>query len=188
MIKFTSIIIFIFFSISILTVFIIGCDDQMTKPMMDMIAPTDPPIQTPIQRAREAMERVNHRRTESLQKAEATEDYMIVFNDSELILIEELGFRRAFWIELVDIYKEEKSENPLVVDGFTALEDNFAERLAENTLGLHYFEYIRTFDPLIIEYLRLSYVYPTADEAELLSKFRKLIVEDKVKVIFPEDF
>ena len=60
-----------------------------------MIPPPEPPTKIHIQKAREAMERVNQRRTESLQKAEAAEDYLIVFTDSELILKEELGFRKS---------------------------------------------------------------------------------------------
>ncbi|MCG9128582.1 hypothetical protein JT359_13365 [Candidatus Poribacteria bacterium] len=187
MISFARIYIFRF-SVTILIVFSLGCEDQMKKPMKDMISPPDPPTQTHIQKARDAMERVNQRRTASLQKAEAAGDYLIVFTDSELILKEELGFRKAFWVELVDIYKDENSEKTSVTDGFTALEGRFAERLAEDTLGMFYFEYIRTFDPLIIEYLRLSYVYPAEDEAALLTRFRKSINDGKVLVIFPENF
>lgn len=179
MIKRTKYILLSFCAI-LISIISLGCD----KEMMDVIHPT----KTHIQRAREAMDKVNQKRTESLQKAQTTGDYLIVFTDSELILNEELGFRKAFWVELVDIYKDENSENTPVLDGFTALEDRFAERLAEDTLGMFYFEYIRTFDPLIIEYLRLSYAYPTADEATLLTRFRNSINEEKVIVIFPSDF
>lgn len=182
MIRYLGIISF-YLGVIILAVFSIGCEDSMK-----MIPPIDPPTKTHIQRARDAMEMVNQRRTESLKKAEAAEDYLIVFTDSELILNEELGFRRAFWVELVDIYKDEKSEDSTVMDGFASLENSFAKRLADDTLGMFYFEYIRTFDPLIIEYLRLSYVYPTEDEAALLARFRNSINDGKVAVIFPVDF
>lgn len=187
MIRYLRIISF-YLCIIILTVFSIGCEDSMRKPIMEVIPPPDPPTKTHIQRAREAMEKVNQRRTESLQKAEAAEDYLIVFTDSELILEEELGFRKAFWVELVDIYKDEKSKDTTVMDGFTSLENAFAKRLADDTLGMFYFEYIRTFDPLIIEYLRLSYVYPTENEAALLTRYRMSINEAKVTVIFPINF
>ena len=187
MISYTRIILFKLCAI-ILIVFSFGCSDPMMKPIMEEISPPDPPTKTHIQRAKEAMERVNQRRTESLQKAQAAGDYLIVFTDSELILIEELGFRKAFWIELVDIYKDENSENTSVLEGFTALEDTFAKRLAEDTLGAFYFDYIRKFDPLIIEYLRLSYVYPAEDEAALLARFRKSINDGKVPEIFPSEF
>ena len=171
-----------------LIVFSFGCDQSMTKLVMEVISPTDPPTKTAIQRAREAMERVNQRRTESLQKADTAGDYLVVFTDSEIILNEELAFRKAFWVELVDIYKDEKREDSTVLDGFASLEDRFARRLEENTLGKFYFEYIRTFDPLIIEYLRLSYVDPTETEEELLDRFRNSINDGKVTVTFPENF
>lgn len=183
MISYSRIILFYLCTI-IFTVFSFSCDD----PMMEVIFPPDPSTITNIQRARDAMERVNQRRTESLQKAEAAHDYLIVFTDSELILMEELGFRKAFWVELVDIYKDEKSEDSTVVDGFSSLEVTFAKRLADDKLGMFYFDYIRSFDPLIIEYLRLSFVYPNADEAELLTRFRKSINDGNVTVIFPIDF
>ena len=187
MIRYTRIF-FIYICAIIIAMFSIGCDDPMTKPIMNVISPTDPPPTTHIQRARNAMEIVNQRRNESLQKAEAADDYLIIFTDSELILKEELGFRKAFWVDLVDIYKDEKSEDSTVMDGFNTLEERFVERLAENTLGKFYFEYIRTFDPLIIEYLRLSYVYPDQNEEALLGRFRKSINDGKVTVIFPVDF
>ncbi len=167
-----------------LIAFSFGCDQPMTKQVMEVISPT----KTPIQRAREDMDRVNQRRTESLQKADTAGDYLIVFTDSEIILNEELGFRKAFWVKLVDIYKDEKREDSTVLDGFTSLEARFARRLEENTLGKFYFEYIRTFDPLIIEYLRLSYVYPTETEETLLERFRNSINDGKVTVTFPENF
>ena len=44
------------------------------------------------------------------------------------------------------------------------------------------------FDPLIVEYLRLSYVYPDIQEAGLLVRFRGSIREGKVTIVFPEDF
>ncbi len=172
----------------ILIVFSFGCDQPMTKPMMEIISPPEPPTQTHIERAREAMDRVNQRRTESLQKADAAGDYQIVFDDSEIIFNEELGFGRAFWVELVDIYKDEKREDSTVLDGFTSLENSMAMRLIENTFGKFYFEFIRTFDPLIIEYLRLSYVYPNETEEALLDRFRNSINDGKVTVTFTENF
>ena len=183
MIRYLRIISF-YLGVIILTVFSIGCEDSMMK----MIPPTDPPTKPPTQRAKDAMEIVNQRRTESLKKAKAAADYLIVFTDSELILHEELGFRKAFWVELVDIYKDEKREDSTVMDGFASLENSFAKRLADDTFGMFYFEYIRTFDPLIIEYLRLSYVYPTEDEAALLARFRNSINDEKAPIIFPVDF
>ncbi len=165
----------------------IGCDQQMTKPVMNVISPT----KSHIERARDAMEKVNQRRTEAHQKAEETGDFLTLFIDSEAIFKEELGLRKGFWVDLVEIYREENSEDPEVLEGYSKMWDAFTEKLEEGTLppfGMVYFEYIRTFDPLIVEYLRLSYVFPQMEEAGLLVRFRGSIREGKVTIVFPEDF
>ena len=161
-----------------------GCDQRVTEPVMDVISPP----QTNIEKARAAMKRVNQRRTESQQKAKAAGDYTTVFTNSETIFKEELGFRKGFWVELVNIYRGEKSSDSAVSNGFSQLQEAFATRLEENTLGMVYFEYIRTFDVLIVEYLRLSYVYPAHSEDALLTRFRKSVREGKVSITFPGDF
>lgn len=168
-----------------------GCDQEMTRPVMDVVSPPMDGSLSPqsfIERAREAMGNVNQKRVEAQQKAEETGDFSSVFTASEDIFREELGFRTGFWVELADIYKDEKLDDSEVVDGFTKLQEAFTKKLQDDTLGMFYFEYIRTFDPLIVEYLRLSYVYPNAQEATLLMRFRGSISEGKVSIIFPEDF
>ena len=47
---------------------------------------------------------------------------------------------------------------------------------------------IRTFDELIVEYLRLSYVYPEMQEIGLLERFRQSVREKKVSIVFPDNF
>ncbi len=176
-----------FLAISLFAVILFtGCDGGMSKPIKNVIPPPKTP--TNLEKATADMARVNQRRTESQQKADTTGDYTAVFIDSENILIEELDFRKAFWIELVDIFRSEKTDDATVTDGYDKLQDAFAKRLSENTLGQFYFEYIRTFDPLIVEYLRLSYVYPTQSEAELLAHFRESVRNDTVSIVFPEYF
>lgn len=173
--------------VSLFTVILFtGCDQGMRQPVMKVIPPAQ--TQTNIEKARADMVRVNQMRTESQQRAETAGDYSTVFIDSETILIEELGFSKGFWVELVDIFRSEKTDDSTVTDGYGKLQDAFAIRLAENRLGMFYFEYIRTFDPLIIEYLRLSYVYPTQSKTELLAHFRESVRNDLVSIKFPEDF
>ncbi len=164
-----------------------GCDQQMTKPVMTVISPT----QSHIEKARMTMENVNQRRTEALQKAEETGDFLTLFIDSRAIFKEELGFRKGLWVDLVEIHRDENSEDPEVLEGYSKMWDASTEKLEEGTLspfGMVYFEYIRVFDPLIVEYLRLSYVYPDIQEAGLLVRFRGSIREGKVTIVFPEDF
>lgn len=169
-----------------LVILFTGCDQGMSQPIKEVIPPPETP--TNLEKASADMARVNQRRTESQQRAETAGDYSVIFIDSETILIEELNFSKGFWIELVDIFRTEKSDDATVTNGYDRLQDAFAKKLTENTLGQFYFEYIGTFDPLIIEYLRLSYVYPTQNEEELLAHFTESVKNDTVSIVFPEDF
>lgn len=159
----------------------IGCDRGMEQPIKEVVATP----QTFIGRARAAMQRVNQKRTEIQQKAEKTGDFSIVFTASEDIFKEELGFRKELWVDLVEIYRQEHFEDTELLEGLENLQDAFVEKLEDGTLGMFYFEYIRSFDPLIIEYLRLSFVYPKISEEKLLARFRKSIIDRKVVIIFP---
>ena len=160
---------------------LMGCDPGMEQPIMEVI----PPPQSSLEKAREAMEKVNERRTEVQQKAEETDDFSTIFTASEDIFKEELGLRKGLWVELVDIYRQENLENTKMLEGLENLQDAFTERLNEGRLGMFYFEYIGSFDELIIEYLRLSYVYPEIGEEELLTRFRKSVKDRNVSIVFP---
>ena len=164
----------------------IGCADQMQQPVMDVISPPPPP--TYLDMAREKMDSVNQRRTTAQQHAEATGDFSMILIDSETIFKEELGFRKGLWVELVKIYQDENADNTAIKEGFSNLQNAFTRKLNDNTLGMHYFDYIRTFDGLIVEYLRLSYVHPDMQETELLEQFRQSVRDDKVSIVFPENF
>ena len=100
--------------------------------------------------ARKKMDRVNQRKTTAQQQAEATGDFSTILIDSETILTDELGFRKGLWVELVDIYRDENADNTAIEEGFNTLQDAFTRRLKDNTLSIHYFDYIRTFDDLMI--------------------------------------
>ncbi|MYF97638.1 hypothetical protein F4212_00675 [Candidatus Poribacteria bacterium] len=163
-----------------------GCGDQMQQPVMDVISP--PPQPTYLDMAREKMDRVNQRRTTAQQQAEAIGDFSTIFIDSETIFKEELGFRKGLWVELVEIYRDENADNAKIIAGFNNLQEAFTRRLDDNILGMHYFDYIGTFDELIIEYLRLSYVHPNMQETELLEQFRQSVKDDKVSLVFPDNF
>jgi len=181
MVRFIAILSILIFTTTILFT---GCDPDISKPVDDIISP--PKIPTPLEKAQMAMERVNQRRTEAQQNAEETDDFLTVFTESEIIFIEELGFAKGFWVELVSIYRTENSDDPEVLDGYNRLQDVFAQKLTDGTLGMFYFEYIRTFDPLIVEFLRLSYEYPDENEDALLIRFTESVRNDKVDIKFSE--
>ena len=163
------------------SVSLIGCEQGMEQPIMEIITPP----QNSLEKARAAIERVNERRAEAHQKGEETGDFSIVFTASEDIFKEELGFRKGLWVDLVDIYRQENLENDVPLDAFENLQDAFAEKLKEGTLGVFYFAYISSFDEIIIEYLRLSFEFPEKNEAELLTLFREAMRDEKVLIVFP---
>lgn len=163
------------------SVLLIGCDQEMTQPIMEIVKPP----QDSLEMARGAMERVNERRTEVHRKAEETGDFSTVFVASEDIFREELGFRRGLWVDLVDIYRQENLENPELLEGLENLEDAFVEKLNSATFEMFYFEYIRTFDELIVEYLRLSFEFPEKSEEDLFTLFRESVRDGEIAIIFP---
>lgn len=161
--------------------FLIGCDQRMEESILQVVTPSE----SSIEKARAAMERVNERRTEVYQTAEKIGDYSTVFTASENIFKEELGFRKGFWVDLVEIYHQENLENATLLEGFENLQDAFAEKLIEGALGMFYFEYISSFDEIIIEYLRLSFDFPEKSEKELLALFRESVNNRKISIVFP---
>ena len=159
----------------------IGCNQRMEQPIREIVKPSE----NSLEKAKAAMERVNERRTEAHQKAEKTGDFSTVFTASEDIFKEELNFRKGFWVDLVDIYRQENFENAEILEGFENLQDAFAEKLKDGTLGMFYFEYISSFDEIIIEYLRLSFDFPEKSEKELLTLFRESVNDRKISIVFP---
>ena len=161
----------------------IGCDQEIKRPVLQVITPP----KNSLEEARAAMERVNQKRTEVYQRAGETGDFSIVFTASEVIFKEELGFRRGFWVDLVEIYRQENFENVSTLEELDNLQGAFAEKLEAGTLGMFYFQYIRSFDEIIIKYLRLSLEFPEKREEELLVLFRESISDGKTIIIFPQE-
>ena len=160
---------------------LIGCDQEIKQPIMEIITPP----QSSLEKARAAMQKVNERRTEAHQKAETTGDFSSVFTASENIFKEELGFRKGLWVDLVEIYRQEHLENPELLEGLENLENAFVEKLKADTLGMFYFQYISSFDEIIIEYLRLSFEFPEKSEEELLMLFRESMGDGETSIVFP---
>ena len=160
---------------------LIGCDQRMEQPIMQIITPP----QSSLEKAEAAMEKVKERRTQAHQMAEETGDFSTVFIASENIFREELDFRKGLWVDLVEIYRQENLENSTLLEGLENLQDAFAEKLKAGTLGMFYFEYISSFDEIIIEYLRLSFEFPEKSEEELLMLFRESMRDGETSIIFP---
>ena len=170
---------------------LIGCEQSMRQPIMEIVKPpsdtmeiVEPP-QDSLEMAQAAMERVNERRTEAHQKAEEIGDFSTVFTASEDIFKEKLGFRKGFWVDLVDIYRQENLEDTARLEALENLEGAFAEKVKDGTLGMFYFTYISSFDELIVEYLRLSFEFPEKSEEERLTLFRGSVTDREIIIVFP---
>ena len=172
----------------IATVFF-GCgDQQMTKPIMDIIHTPEPAPMNYSEMALEDMKRVNERRTEAQIIAEETGDYIPMFVASETILKEELGFQKGFWVKLVEIYRDENANDTKVIAIFDRIQNQLTNTLKEETFEMNYFDNIRIFDPLIVEYLRLSYENPNLTEEDLLTQYRESVRNGNVSIEIPTDF
>ncbi len=161
--------------------FLIGCDQRMEQSIMQVVVPSE----SSIEKARSAMKKVNERRTEAQQRAEKTGNFSTILTSSEDIFREELGFRKGLWVDLVEIYRQENLENATLLEVLENLQDAFAEKLTEGTLGMFYFQYISSFDEIIIEYLRLSFDFPEKSEKDLLTLFRESVNDRKISIVFP---
>ena len=177
---------------------LVGCEKVMQQPIMEIVTPPqDPPepeiVMPPqdpleidsLEKSQAAIESVNKRRTETYQKAEETGDFSSVFIASEEIFKNELGFRKELWVDLVEIYRQENLGNAARLQGLENLEDAFAEKVLNDTLGMFYFTYISAFDALIVEYLRLSFQFREKSEEELLALFRESVTDEKIIIVFP---
>ena len=166
-----------------ISVLLLGCEKVVKQPIMEIVTPTQPSLE----KAQAAMERVNERRTETRQQAEETDDFSIVLTASEDIFKEELGFRKGFWVDLVEIYRQENLENADRLEALDSLENAFVEKLQDDTLGMFYFTYIGSFDALIVEYLRLSFEFPEKSEEERLALFRESVTNGEIVITFPRE-
>ena len=168
------------------SVLLVGCDQAMRQPVMVIVTPPQDSLEMDsLEKAQAAMETVNKRRTEVHQKAEETGDFSTILPASENIFKEELGFRKELWVDLIEIYRQENLENTDLLEGLDNLQDAFVGKLKEGTLEMFYFEYIRGFDEIIIEYLRLSFEFPEKSEEELLLLFRESVRDRKTLIMFP---
>ena len=163
-----------------------GCEQVARQPILEIaMPPQDSSEMDSLQKARAALDRVNERRVETYQKVEETGDFDTVFAASEAIFKEELGFRKGFWVDLVEIYRQENLENTARLEALDTLEGAFTEKVQDGTLGRFYLSYVSAFDALILEYLRLSFEFPEQSEAELLTLFRESVTDREITVVFP---
>ena len=176
----------------ITTIFAFGCAEDMEEEMEEMMVE---PEDTSLKKAQDAMARVNERRIEAHQKAEAAGDFSVLFAAAEDIFKEELGFEKEFWQDLVFIWQGIQIERYQAgeIDEVEATRyENFwntqQEKFLDMTFAESYFDLIGAYDEIIIEYLRISYENPDSSQDELITLFKESMKQGNVQILYPEGF
>ena len=171
-----------------------GCSEDMDKT-------EEPVIETDaaLEKAEAAMANVKERRVEAHQKAQETGEFSTLFQVSDKILQEEVGFdTEYFYNEIRVAYEFARGE--LQNDGKLDLEDSdrylnfittYFKKIAwerETTGGEFLFEFLSAYDDIVTEYVRLTYRYPTLSKEKLLEELKKSAQKQKIDIQYPEGF
>ena len=145
------------------------------------------------------MDKVNRRRTNAYNDAKATDDFTTLPDVSDEIFKEVIlafGFEeKGFAMKLITIWEETffaRHQAGVIDDAAIEKYNNFLsiyhEKL-EVERGEPYFEYIRAYDNIITEYLRLALeLEGLVSEEERIERFRESMMQGKADIIYPEDF
>lgn len=146
-----------------------------------------------------AMDHVNQRRTEEHQQALDTGDFSKLFEISDQILEDELGFDTEYFLnEILIAYEiargELYSEGKLsltAADRYIKFRQEFYRKIVWDTEtrdGKYLFEFLRAYDEVVSEYVRLTHQFPSLNNDGLLRKLTAAAKAGKVEVQYPEGF
>ncbi len=174
-------------------------DDYLIGHLLTTQLP-EPVHPTPQEGAQWIMDRVNERRTKAYNDAKAADDFTTLPDASDEIFKEViLGFgfeEKGFAMKLITIWEETlfARHQAGVIDDAAAVEkyNNFRtiyhEKL-EAERGEPYFEYIRAYDNIISEYLRIALeLEGLVSKEERIERFRESMMQGKTDIIYPEGF
>ncbi len=202
----TSILIYIAFALSVLgcsrdlTSNVVGLPDPNTTPLPEYVHPT------PEEGSEWLMDRVNGRRTKVYNDAKAADDFTTLPDASDEIFKEViLGFgfeKEGFAMKLITVWEETlfaRHQAGVIDDAVIEKYNNFRsiydERLKAER-GEPYFEYIRAYDNIITEYLRLAQELENdrfengrlVSDEERIERFRESMMMGNADIIYPEGF
>lgn len=140
---------------------------------------------TALEKAQKAMNRVKEKRISAQRAAEEKGDFTKIIQISDTIFEEELGFRKEFWTIIGDVYIENTPKTPEKLQKLQKLQKLLLEKIEQNMLGEFYMEYMGYFDPLVTEYLRLSFEFPEEGEEKLLIRFGESMKRGEIGFLFP---
>lgn len=152
-----------------------------------------------LEKAKAAMAKVNERRIEAHHNAKETGEFSSLFQISDQILQDEVGFdTEYFYNEIRVAYEIARGE--LHNDGKLDLEDSdrylnflttYFKKIAwemETTGGEFLFEFLSAYDEIVTEYVRLTYRYPTLSKERLLEELKKSVLNQKIDIQYPDGF
>lgn len=181
-------------------IFFFGCGEDIEEEMEieeEMMEEVISDTLTPLEKAQEAMTRVNERRMEEHQKAAEVGDFSILFKAADTIYQEELGFGEAVWQELLNTWEAAHGERVQAGETDQAGAQRYIDFLSfyfqkfdfENmTGGEFFFEYMSAYDEIVIEYLRLSYDNQDSTPQQLYALLKQSIIEGNATISYPEGF
>ena len=181
----------------LIAVLAIGCgeDTDTNTGNQVLIVRKDPFLDEAV----EAMERVNQRRIEEHKKAQESGEFSQLFQISDLILEDEVGFdTEYFYDEILVVYEEARgelhNEGKLTLadsDRYLKFRQDYYRKIVwdmETTGGEFLFEFLSAYDEIVTEYVRLSYQYSSLSDESLLAQLKKSAKAEKVEVQYPEGF
>lgn len=186
------------FFMLIATIFTLGCERNIRKVIQEEVVGD---TLTPLEKAQDAVTRLNERRDQEYQKAEEAGDFSVLFIIALPIFQEELGVDQELWDELLDTWEDAHDERVQGLFQAGKTDESKAEALnyvnflnfyfqkfdfESMSGGEFFFEYMRAYDKIVTEYLRLSYEFPNATQEKLLALLKESIVDGKVSIQYPE--
>ena len=139
------------------------------------------------EKAQEVVDRVRRRRNEAHQAAEEAGDFSGMFGEVDKILREECGFRSNFLSEVIfEEYLNNTPRTPEKELQVKKLGEFGLRHIATGTFEEVYVQYNGFLDPILTEYLKMSFLYPDVGEGEILERYRESIQGGEVNIHFPD--
>lgn len=180
------------------TILTLGCESDIRREIQEEVIGD---TLTPLEKAQEAMTRLNERRAQEYQKAEEAGNFSVLFIIALPIFQEELGVDQELWDELLVTWEDAHDERVQGLFQAGKTDESKAEALnyvnflsfyfqkfdfESMSGGEFFFQYMSAYDEIVTEYLRLSYEFPNATQEKLLALLKESIVNGKVSIQYPE--
>ena len=195
MIATASIAVIIVILIMVMTLF--GCGEVPTGPTATVgpVSITESPDEEVpgetsdphLKKAQEMMDGVRERRAAVQEEARKKGDFSGTLRASDMIFEEELGFKKMFIDNLIEVYLQNTPRTQEKALKLQKLQKLLMEKITAGLLDEFYLEYVSYYDDILTEYLRISFEHPNENKEGLLKIFVKSMTEGAVNINFPDN-